>query len=680
MFRTLSRCSGTKRYNLSAVSSAPGSETTSKILNSKPITTSITNSNKPEPVDLLLAALVSCESATAHYVARKLKPPITLGKLSFHVIAERDPIGALHLPIDQPPPTPSRLTKVDGSVYVDSCTVASDEQLNALSKITHVRCPVANMMILSGCSVNLSFVRRSFSTTTSTKEAAERDFTNPIPTSTMSSTYETKLQTLLSDMDTTQYTIHTTTNQFGKIIVKCSPTDGEKALLNSFGVVSPPMTAQWAQLHGEGTLGGKYAPKKSQARFQVSLVKGKVEETAGDKASVLVAFQDRFIDRIEAICKEIAMHIYNDPTLCAEKKKSGWSAAKQAVAIMKKVDAKTLTNDDPDVKRMHVTWFLNSMNQVVKREGEDASLTVKKFVFGRLNWKDPPNSEVLQRMPITDVRGKVLNEENEERCIGNGDLISAYFKLDPYILPNGTFGVAFSLKSVQKIKAGRMTGGKRKADISRSAIDFGWGSLETWNKFHERNDSIDWFTNDDPAFLEIIAQRVAQLTSNSTSSPPKVLHVGAGTSSLSEVLERKLPDHEVTHTDLSPVAVELLRARLPASTIVVSDITNMAENFQHGSFDVIVDKGVIDLLHHSAHSESGGGAISNSLKCISKLLAPDGVYLQITNDAVEARENLFLKHDSNNSFDVARMAQSEIETDDGFTINIIAIRKKKVGI
>jgi hypothetical protein len=38
----------------------------------------------------------------------------------------------------------------------------------------------------------------------------------------------------------------------------------------------------------------------------------------------------------------------------------------------------------------------------------------------------------------------------------NGDLISAKFKLDPYILPNGTYGVSFDLKSVQKIKAGRV--------------------------------------------------------------------------------------------------------------------------------------------------------------------------------------------------------------------------------
>jgi hypothetical protein len=282
----------------------------------------------------------------------------------------------------------------------------------------------------------------------------------------MASAYETKLQAVLDNLDAANYTIHTTKDGKGENKVKCSPSDGEKALRYSFSLVSPPMAAKWADLHGEGTLGTKYAPERKQAKFKVSLVKGNVEETAGDKAATLVSYQTQFLERVEGICKEIAMHIYNDPALCAKKKKSGWVAAKQAVAIMKKTDANTLTNDDPDVQKMHVASFLNEMNPAVKRDGEEASITVKKRVYGRENWKDANSEEVIKPVPITDPRGALLNEDNAERCVANGDLISAKFRLEPYILPNGTYGVSFDLTSLQKIRAGPLTGRKHKADVS----------------------------------------------------------------------------------------------------------------------------------------------------------------------------------------------------------------------
>ena len=62
----------------------------------------------PQPVELLLAALVGCEQATAAYVCRHLSPRVRLESIDFRYEAERDPRGALHLPLAEDPPAPAR--------------------------------------------------------------------------------------------------------------------------------------------------------------------------------------------------------------------------------------------------------------------------------------------------------------------------------------------------------------------------------------------------------------------------------------------------------------------------------------------------------------------------------------------------------------------------------------------
>jgi uncharacterized OsmC-like protein len=104
-------------------------------------------------VYLLLGSLIGCEQATATFVARAMK--IKVESLSFDLTAVRDERGALSLPISQIPPVPSRLTSVTGSVLVK--TTASQNEVEELGHQVHHRCPIANMMALSGCQVNIEW-------------------------------------------------------------------------------------------------------------------------------------------------------------------------------------------------------------------------------------------------------------------------------------------------------------------------------------------------------------------------------------------------------------------------------------------------------------------------------------------------------------------------------------------
>ena len=121
------------------------------------VTTSQGGTNKAaQPVLLLLASLAGCELATARYVAFKSNPRIVMGKIEFEINGNRDERGALHLPMYTEPPEPARLEHVWGSATVYD-TNASQEQISALGAEVHRRCPIANMIILSGCRLDIDW-------------------------------------------------------------------------------------------------------------------------------------------------------------------------------------------------------------------------------------------------------------------------------------------------------------------------------------------------------------------------------------------------------------------------------------------------------------------------------------------------------------------------------------------
>ena len=109
-----------------------------------------------QPVLLLLASLCGCELATARYVAFKSNPRIVMGKIEFDINGNRDERGALHLPMYTEPPVPARLEHVWGTATVYD-TNASQEQISALGAEVHRRCPIANMILLSGCRLEIDW-------------------------------------------------------------------------------------------------------------------------------------------------------------------------------------------------------------------------------------------------------------------------------------------------------------------------------------------------------------------------------------------------------------------------------------------------------------------------------------------------------------------------------------------
>ena len=110
-----------------------------------------------EPVYLLLASLVGCETATAAFVARKMK--IEIENIRFDVHASRDERGALELPITNEPEIPARLLEITGTAFVtlNSKTSLTSQQLETLTTQTHARCPVANMISSSGTRLDIKF-------------------------------------------------------------------------------------------------------------------------------------------------------------------------------------------------------------------------------------------------------------------------------------------------------------------------------------------------------------------------------------------------------------------------------------------------------------------------------------------------------------------------------------------
>jgi len=153
----LQRATGTfKRYRITGTGSR--SATSSDTHSGFSITTDVpevmggTNTSA-EPIYHLLAAFIGCETATAQFVAKHMK--IKIAKLEFDLTAERDAALPLLLPIETSPSGNVGLFKIMGTVSVE--TIASQEQIHKLFDQVHTRCPVASMLVHSGCELDLKY-------------------------------------------------------------------------------------------------------------------------------------------------------------------------------------------------------------------------------------------------------------------------------------------------------------------------------------------------------------------------------------------------------------------------------------------------------------------------------------------------------------------------------------------
>ena len=115
----------------------------------------------PEPVYHLLAALVGCETATAAFVALKLR--VRIDSIRFELEAERDPRGSLALPIDgdgaDDAEVSARLTFVRGRALVR--TNADAQQFSTLARQVRRRCPVAATLVAAGTRLEVVWERES---------------------------------------------------------------------------------------------------------------------------------------------------------------------------------------------------------------------------------------------------------------------------------------------------------------------------------------------------------------------------------------------------------------------------------------------------------------------------------------------------------------------------------------
>eukprot|EP00521_Asterionellopsis_glacialis_P017684 CAMPEP_0195300032 /NCGR_PEP_ID=MMETSP0707-20130614/26626_1 /TAXON_ID=33640 /ORGANISM="Asterionellopsis glacialis, Strain CCMP134" /LENGTH=186 /DNA_ID=CAMNT_0040362599 /DNA_START=259 /DNA_END=819 /DNA_ORIENTATION=- len=114
----------------------------------------------PQPVEMLLGAFLGCTQATAIFVGRQMSPRLLIEKIEYDVSANRDERGALMLPIEKAPDIPARLQIISGKilVFARGGEKITEEQMQILAEQTEQRCPVANMIIASGCKINVEWL------------------------------------------------------------------------------------------------------------------------------------------------------------------------------------------------------------------------------------------------------------------------------------------------------------------------------------------------------------------------------------------------------------------------------------------------------------------------------------------------------------------------------------------
>ena len=143
-----------KRYPL--VARGSGTQCVMKARNVHDIRTDVPKAmggadEAPQPVELLLAALLGCEQATAAYVARHMSPRFKLKYVHFSVVGERDVRGATALPVHEPAPCPARLSRVTGEAVVHVRGPAETQaRVDELARLVKSRCPVADTLRAAG--------------------------------------------------------------------------------------------------------------------------------------------------------------------------------------------------------------------------------------------------------------------------------------------------------------------------------------------------------------------------------------------------------------------------------------------------------------------------------------------------------------------------------------------------
>ena len=101
----------------------------------------------------LSAALIGCETAAAHFVARQLA---CVDRVDFGVEAVRDVRGAAHVPVDAEAPAPAR-SSIVGEARVTSADPAVDDAVVARLAAIVPRGAPSRMIAASGCALDVAW-------------------------------------------------------------------------------------------------------------------------------------------------------------------------------------------------------------------------------------------------------------------------------------------------------------------------------------------------------------------------------------------------------------------------------------------------------------------------------------------------------------------------------------------
>jgi ubiquinone/menaquinone biosynthesis C-methylase UbiE len=139
-----------------------------------------------------------------------------------------------------------------------------------------------------------------------------------------------------------------------------------------------------------------------------------------------------------------------------------------------------------------------------------------------------------------------------------------------------------------------------------------------------------------PSWFEIDQELVHGILRDHLNGASRVLHLGCGTSALVEELESLRID-ELVHFDRSRRALETIQRRL-APVKHITTVEGGCEDmpFAPGYFDRIVDKGTLDVFVNTSDHTA-----REVLDKIRRILAPGGIYMQITTDPPAVRQQLF---------------------------------------
>ena len=153
-------------------------------------------------------------------------------------------------------------------------------------------------------------------------------------------------------------------------------------------------------------------------------------------------------------------------------------------------------------------------------------------------------------------------------------------------------------------------------------------NLYYYNRDYSEKRRYEWYLSY-PDFSHLVSKVVLR--------EDKILHVGAGTSSKILLIDLSFDMEKdgysnIVSTDISDNCIEFMNERVKTKgknlSYLKSNVTNM--NFENESFDVVVEKGLLDSL---LCKENGIADAEQMIKEIYRVLGKRGRYLSISHSS-----------------------------------------------